>query len=278
MSTVTITDPTPTEQVPEIPVVLWRAYRNERRTGSKQRLAVTAAFERVPGFTKQDTRERLADALIEKEARDGLALTSREREDEIERGAAEVEDALAAPEPGSHEAIEADARQRVDELREQIARMSPEALVDHKVAGEQKAAESELAEAERALVNVTRARGEITRREESALEAAEREAVEQAEAEAAGYQPKIREAAERYDTAASTLAECAVAFRDLKDAQAGAISRTPRGAEGVRARSFKPGRLTEALAVALRARGVTIEGVTGSARDEPLAATEPEKL
>jgi len=186
-ATATSTETAP-EQEQVLPPALWRAFRDERRMGSKQREAVSHAFEKA-GIQKSDTRERLRPLLLAKESADGLALTSREIEDEI--AAEGVPDVPAEPEPGSTEAIERDARQRVEELRAQIERMAPEALVDATVATEQKAAESELADAEHALTNVTRARGEITRRQESAAEQAQREHRESANAAAAKLEPVI---------------------------------------------------------------------------------------
>lgn len=276
MTSSTLTPETETEQV--LPPELWRAYRDERRMGSKQRQATSHAFERFPAFTKSDTREKLAQAMFQREAERGLALTEEEREEETLLEAEGVADAPAEPEPGSLGAIQADASEQLETLREQRQRLAPEALVDASAKAEMKTLEDEIRAAEQALDLVDVARGETGRRAREAAEAAARAAVAQAEAQARALQPKIRKAAERYDTAAATLAECAVAYKDLKDAQAGAIARTPRGAEGARAREYKPGRLSEALQVALRERGVKIAGIEGSARDEPLAASEPEKL
>ena len=269
--------PETTEPALALPDDLWRAFRRERRMGSSPREAATHALERS-AYQKQDTRERLRELLSAREAERGLTLTESEREAEILAEAEGLPETPAEPEEGSLGAIQADARERLETLREQRARLAPEALVDAAAKAEMANLEDEIRAAETALDLVEVARGETGRREREATASAEHAAAVAAEAQAQTLQPQIAKAAQRVDTAAGVFAESVTAFRDLREAQAGALARTPRGAEAVRARQYKPARVSEALSVALRERGVKIEGVVGSARDEPLAATEPTKL
>jgi hypothetical protein len=260
------------QQALTLPPKLWHAYLAERRMGSKQSLSVSAAFERVPGFTKQDTRERLRAALIEREARDGLVLTEADREAEIAAEAASVE-APAEPEPGSNEAIEADARQRVAQLREQIERMAPEALVDAAAASEQEAAESELAEAERALTNVTRARGELTRREKSAAQQAERERQEGENAAAAKLRPMIAKQKAAVDAVLAAVLPEVLKLRDMQTRAEGHVLGGGGGTFDARSVRFRPDDVESAIRFHCRGAGL-FSRVTG--RDEPLAPQEAE--
>jgi hypothetical protein len=277
MST-TITDPVSTEQALTLPPELWRRYRDERRMGSKQREATSHAFEKV-GIQKSDTRERLRELLLAKESADGLALTSREIEDEIEREAEGGVDVPAEPEPGSLGAIQADARERLETLREQRARLAPEALVDAAAKAEMANLEDEIRAAETALDLVEVARGETGRREYEASEAAARAVREQGEAEARELQPQIHLAAVELDAAAHAFAERAAAYRDLKEGQAGAVGRSGRGQEAVRGRSFRRREVAAALNVAMSEHGIggAIEGFEGNRRDTSMAACEAEE-
>ncbi len=266
MSTITPTPETETEQV--LPPALWRAFRDERRMGSKQREAMSHAFEKV-GIRKSDTRERLAELLFAKESADGLALTSREIEAEA------APDGPAEPEKGSLEAIQADALERLETLSEQRARLAPEALTDAAAKAEMANLEAEIAAAQQALDLVEVARGETGRREREASEAAARAGREQGETAAAKLQPQIAKAAQRVDTAASVFAESVTAYRDLREQQSAAVARSGRGAEATRSRRFRPEAAAASLFAACRERGLKLEGFEGSRRDAPLAGGEP---
>jgi hypothetical protein len=225
------------------------------------------------------TRGRLGRLLEEREQTTGLAPTPGERrEDEALELAARAAEAEFVQEPDSLEAIEADALQRVGDLKAQIERMAVEALTDGKVATEQKAAESELAEAQRALENVARARREISRRETEAAEQAAEEDRVLAERQVAELTPQILKAAERVDTVAGTFGEAVAAFKDLRNQQSAALARTARGNEAVRSRSYRAEEITVALAVALRERGLKIPGVEARNHAGPLAAGEGSEI
>ncbi len=267
MSTAT-TDPAAPIQ---IPAKVWQKYRLHRAEGSDQRVCTSMALEGTSGRG----RERLADALIAREAADGLALTPEEIEAEIAAEAEGREAESIAPEPGSAEAIGRDARARAGELREAIERMAPEVLTDPKIAAEQKDAESELAACELVLENLARARGEIARREKSAAQEAEQAAREQADTQAREMQPAIHVAAEAVDAAAGAFADTVVAYRDLKGEQAVQLLAAGYGQEAGRGRSYRPSAPARALHVALRERGVRVEGIEGRNQDQPLAAGEP---
>jgi hypothetical protein len=274
MSTATVSTP---DTAPRVipPPSMWRSYAQERRMGSSQREAASHAFAAHPRFRKSDTLEAFRQQLADREAEHGLALTESEYEEEIIREAEAGEE----PEPGSLEAIRADAARSVVQLEEAKARLAPEAIAgDPDVLAELASIETELSRARAVSELSDLAETETARRAREAREQAERQAHEQAEQQAQALQPQIVKAAARLDTAASTFAEAVAAFRDLKQLQAGAIAGTDRGPEAVRARSYRPQEVASALYVALRARGVEVEGVTGSNSALPLAATEPEKL
>jgi hypothetical protein len=275
---------TPATAAPEVEVSaeLWRSYRRLRALHKQERPSRAADLALTEcGFTKSDSRGRLERLLVEREQSTGLSPTPGERrEDE----ALEAEAAVAEPdppEPGSLEAVRADAARSVVELEEAKARLAPEAIAgDPDVLAELRLIEGELAHARATSELSHLAEGETARRAREASEAAARAAAEAAEAEAQALQPQIRKAAERLDVQASTFAECAVAFQELKEAQAGAVGRTRRGQEAVRGRRFRRREVAAALFVALRERGLggVIEGFEGSNRDTPLAAGEPEQM
>lgn len=263
-----------TDQAPELPGALWRAYRAERRRGSKARQACSAAFEEVPGYTKSDTRETLAQALLAREAEQGLAISEAEREREILAEAQAVDD--AEPDSGSMEAIERDAVARVQELRAQIERMAPEALKDAKVAAEQRDAESQLADAERALVNVERARRETGRRDVDAAERAERERRESATSEAAKLEPVIAAAKADVDAKAAEWVTAVVNLRDVTEQRAAQVAAAmPNDNMAIRGARFRPDDVLGALRAALRGRIHLGDGL-GAGRQDTLLAAEPE--
>lgn len=260
----------PTAPPVEISDELWREYRRLRAVHPRPGVAAGFALT-ATGFTKSDTRNRLSRALTEREQARGLAASRAELEaDAAAEAAALDENAAAPPEPGSAQAIRADALRMVAELEAARARLSPEALSDPDVRAEIDSIDGQLAQARATAQLVDDAERENARREREAIEVAEREAREQAAEEARGLQPAIRKAAQRVDTAAGVFAESVAAFRELRDQQAAALART-----GVRGRQYRPGLVAGALQVALRARGVAVEGVEGHAHAQPLAAAEP---
>ncbi len=259
----------------EIPPDLWRAYRRAR-AAHPERVASFAANIALDAVEVSDraTRGRLERAMYTREVEEGLRPSRHEREADAAADAAAVEAARGAVEDGSIDAVEADARERVETLREQVENMAVEALTDSAVAAEQKSALSELAEAELALENVARARRVTSRRETEADEQAAQAVREMAAKQVRELQPQIRKAAERVDTAAGVLAECVVGYRDLKEAQTAALAAAGRDQEVVRQQSYRARRIGTALHVALRDRGVKIDGLEGGRHAAPLASAE----
>jgi hypothetical protein len=216
------------------------------------------------GYTSQSGRERMMALLIEREELSGL-----EREAAVLAEAAAVDN--AEPEPGSADAIEADARQRVAELRAQIERMSPESLSDAKVAAEQRDAESQLADAERALVNVERARREVGRRDVDAAERAEAERRATATAEAAKLEPVILKLKGDVDQKAVQWVEGVVALRDAVEARAAQVAAAePNDVMALNSARFRAGDIASSLRHALRGR-IRIGALEAPGRTEPLA-------
>ena len=277
MSAPTFIEPVPeTEQALTLPNDLWRAYRQERRTGSKQSVAVSAAFEAVGRFTKGDTRERLRDALIERETRDGLALTSREIEDEIAAEAAAV-GAPVEPEPGSTAAIRADAQQTVTELEAARARLAPEALSDPKVRAELEAIDVRLTQARSTAELVDLAESETARREREATEVAEREAREHASAEAAKLVPVLAKLKGAVDAASSDWVTAVVALRDATEQHVTLVATATGGdVMAMRSARFRDGDMAGALRAATHGR-IRLDGLGGAGlRDTPLIPVERE--
>lgn len=276
MSTPTFIEPVPeTEQALTLPNDLWHAYRQERRTGSKQSVSVSAAFEAVGRFTKGDTRERLRGLLIERETRDGLALTSREIEDEIAAEAAAV-GAPVEPEPGSTAAIRADAQQTVTELEAARARLAPEALTDPKVRAELEAIDVRLAQARSTAELVDLAESETARREREATEVAEREAREHASAEAAKLVPVIAKARADVDRKAIAWATSVAALRDLTEQRMHHVAGAqPNDLMAIRSARFREDAVVSALKAALRGR-VDLGSDLGASRRDVLLVAEPE--
>lgn len=283
MTTATTTDPTPaTDQAQDhIPVALWRRYKWHRQRSERPHMAASVALDDC-GYTSQRKREPLRELLTARERDSGLASTEAEQDEELALEAAELEAGGAVapvePEAGSTQAIRRDAQRTVAELEDRRRRLSPEALTDKAARAEVATIEGEISETRSLLDLAGTAETETAARVREAAERAKREGHERSEATAQALQPQIHKAAERYDAAASVLAERAAAYKGLKDAQAGAIAGTERGQEAVRARSYRPSEVADALHVALRARGVEIKGIDGSNRALPLAATEPEAL
>jgi len=280
---ITITDPTtPADQGQHLPVALWKAYKWHRGRNEKSRIAASIALDEL-GYTSQRAREPLTELLVGREQSRGLGSTPEEQEEEIALESAELEEggpvSPAEPEPGSLGAIQADAREQLETLREQRARLAPEALTDASAKADMKVLEDEIRAAETALDLVEVARGETGRREREASEAAALAVREQGEAEAAKLQPQIALAAQRVDTAAGVFAEAATAFQELKELQAGAVGRSGRGSEATRGRSFRRREVAAALYVALREHnlGDVVEKFSGDNRDTPLASGEPKE-
>jgi hypothetical protein len=277
MSTATFTEPTPPAETLTLPLDLWRAYRDERRMGSKAREATSHAFQRFPQFTKSDTRERLAKEMIAREAEQGLVITDLEREAELLAEAASVEDVAAEPEPGSADAIERDAIRAIAELRGRIERRAPEAISDAKLAKEQEQDEAELARQERTLANVTRARSEIARRVESAAQEAEREHRENAAAQAQAMEPVVAKLKADVDANAAQWVESVVALRDAQEQHATLVSGATGGdAMAVRSVRFRDGDVAGALRAALHGR-IRLDGLgAGSFRETLLVPAKRE--
>ncbi len=263
----------------EIPPDLWRAYRRAR-AAHPERVASFAANIALDAVEVSDraTRGRLERAMYTREVEEGLRPSRHEREADAAADAAAVEAARGAVEDGSIDAMEADARERVETLREQVENMAVEALTDSAVAAEQKSALSELAEAELALENVARARRVTSRRETEADEQAAQAVREMAAKQVRELQPQIRKAAERVDSTAAVFAESVSAFRELREQQAAALAATGRGQEAVRSGSYRAGEITVALAVALRERGLKIPGIEARNHAGPLAAGERSEI
>jgi len=153
-----------------------------------------------------------------------------------------------APEPGSVEAIEADTRQRIAELRTQIEDMAPEALVDGKVAARQKAAEGELAEVEHTLTNLTRAPRVLARRVESAAQEAERERRETAAVLEQAQVPVVASLKADVDKQAVALAASAVALRDAMQGRVECVAVAEPGDQmAINAARFRPEEVESAI-------------------------------
>ena len=256
-----------TQPAGTLPASMWRSYRDERRMGSSQREAATHAFAAHPQYRKSDTLDKLREALYDREAQYGLTLTEAELREQL---LAEAE-AGEVPEPGSMRAIEADATARVVELRAQVQRLAPEALVDAAVAAEQRDCESELADAERALVNVERARLEQGRRDTHAAEQAEAERRATATAEAAKLEPVIAKAKAEVDTAAREWVERVVVLRDAVEARAAQVAAAePNDVMALNSAHFREGDIASSLRHALRGR-IRIGALEAPGRTEPLA-------
>jgi hypothetical protein len=222
-------------------------------------------------------RERLNRGLLRREMQYGLRPSRAEVEADDAADAAAMASVPDA-EAGSLEGIERDARQRIAELVSEIEANAPEALTDRKVAAAQVNMETELAEAERTLATVAAARRTNERRDVDAAQQAERAEREQADADARGAQPAIRDAAEAVDVAACAFADAVAAFRDLREAQARSVG-VAHGDMAARLRRYRPAAVAASLQVALRARGVNVEGIDGHGQDaQPLLAGEPEAI
>jgi len=245
---------------------MWRAYRLERQRGSSPREAVTHAFERHPQFRKSDTLEQLRELLADREARYGLTLTEAEHEEEILREAAALDD--TPPEPGSAAAIQADAHRRAGELRRLIEDMAPEALGDAKVAARQRTAESELADVEHTLANLSRAPRVIAQREQSAAEQAEREAREQADLMAQELVPTIAGLKGEVDRAANAWAASVERLRDATEQRVEHVARATGGDNmAVRGARFRDWDVLSALRAATRGHHLRIDELAPGPRD-----------
>ncbi len=267
---------TATPSSPDIEIAvtpdLWRSYRRQRAERQHERPSVAAdrALDEAR-IHKSDVRNRLSRLLEERENERGLRPDPGElREDEALAAAARAAEAEVVHEPDSLEAIEADASQRVVDLKAQIERMAVEALTDGKVASEQKAAESELGEAERALENVARARREISRRETEAGERAAREARENAELAATRMEPAILKRKKALD---KHLAAAAAETRALRDEMwthnaHRAAARVPPF--DLKSTAFRPDSVESAVAFHFEGTGC----FRGPGRNYPLVRTE----
>ncbi len=275
-ATATFTEPVaPSAETVTLPPELWRAFRDERRMGSKAREATSHVFQRFPAYTKSDTREKLAQLMIQREADHGLTLTPEEYEAELladaERAAADA----VPPEPGSHAAIEGEAVRRIAELRARIERRAPEALTDQALAKEQEDDETELVAQERKLENVVRARAEIARRAESAAEQAEREAREQADAQAQEMVPLIATARSDVDRAALAWVTAVEGLQAVTEQRAEYVARATGGDNmAMRGARFRDWDVLSALRAATRGH-LRIDELQAGPRDSLLVPAEP---
>ena len=258
-----------------MPAALWAEYRRKRTLfGEAQRVASRLSLDAC-GVHFQPNRERWADELVEREQTRGLTPSAGEVEAEIVEEAEAVEVEPAAPEEGSTAAIRADAEREIPELEAARSRLAVDALTDGEAKQELLDVEAKLLDARRAVEWAGLADADAALRQTEAAEQAVRAAREQGAKQARELQPAIATAAAAVDGAAAAFAESVVTFKQLREQQAAALVTAGRGQEAVRKRSFRTGEITAALYVALRDGGVKVEGVTGTNRDQPLAAGEP---
>jgi hypothetical protein len=273
----TFTEPVaPSAETLTLPSELWRAFADERRMGSKAREATSHAFQRCPQFTKSDTRERLAKLMIEREAAHGLHASPAEYEAELLAEAERVAADGVPHEPGSAAAVEADAHRRAGELRAAIEDMAPEALTDAKVAARQRTAESELADVEHTLANLSRAPRVIAQREQSAAEQAEREAREQADLQAQEMLPLIATARSDVDRAALAWVTAVEGLQAVTEQRVEYVARATGGDNmAVRGARFRDWEVLSALRAATRGHHLRIDELATGPRDTLLVPAEP---
>lgn len=251
---------------------LWRSYRRQRLIDEARGKAASVVLE-AAGIPHGE-RDPLHRALIRREMETGLRPSRAEVEADEAADAAQLASVPAA-EPGSLEAIETDARARVVELEASRGRLALDALTDRDAAQELADVESELTAARAEIERVGLARGEQERRQVEAAEQAERQAAEQADADAAALQPAVREAAEAVDRAADVFAAAVAAYRDVRSEQAALMVAAGHGDGAAGVRAYRPAAVVDALAVALRARSVNLDGITHRHHPQPLAESEP---
>jgi chromosome segregation ATPase len=128
------------------------------------------------------------------------------------------------PEAPDLDAILADAKQRVEELREQKERVSPEALIDAAAADELRSIESELSEAVRAQELAGSAKRELERREVEAREKAEADRIAAAEAQAQKLGSERYAAATLIDRRFREVAAALAGYQKLCEAHEGALA------------------------------------------------------
>jgi len=255
MSTATVTDPVSTEQALTLPPELWRAYRDERRMGSKQREATSHALERS-AFQKSDTREKLRKLLIAREAERGLVLSAAEREEEtlLEAG---VEDAAVAQE----------VKRQLPELQEAWQRLQPLVAVG----------DPDAIEASKELVSEMRtAKQEKERldREAKAAEEAEQASVLEAEKAAHKMEPVVAKLRAAVDAKAAEMVAAVVALRDAQRQHESYVAAATAGDQmAMRSVSFRPGEVESSIRY--HSRGVLFSRVSG--QDAPLVPQQEVK-
>jgi FtsZ-interacting cell division protein ZipA len=271
MSTITPTPETDQAAQDHIPVAVWRIYKQKRTMfREKQRIATWMALDEC-GYTSQRSRERLGDLLVKRENEQGFGSTPEEEEQEIALEAAEAEAGgpvvAAEPEPGSLGAIQADARERLETLREQRVRLAPEALTDAAAKAEMLNLEAEIAAAETALDLVEVARGETGRREREATEQAEREHREAENAAALKMVPAVAKQKGVVDAVLASAAAEVVKLEEVQDRQGAHYVAGGMDAFSARGVRFRADEVESAVRFHLRAAGL-FSRVTG--RDQPL--------
>ncbi len=258
--------PTATATPVEISAELWRHYRRQRADHPRPGVAASRALDEVH-ILKGPTRERLTRALTEREQANGLAPSRAEAEADAAAEAGAVEDVPAEPEPGSADAIEADARHRLETLREQRQRLAPEALTDADAKAEMLSLEDEMRAAERALDLVDVARGETGRREREQAEQAERERRENATESARKAEPGIAKRKAGIDRLLAAAAIETAALQAEQQQHVAFLAESGLDPFNLRAHAFRPDDVERAIAHAFRGTGV----MRGPGRVGPLA-------
>jgi hypothetical protein len=123
------------------------------------------------------------------------------------------------PEVDKLDAIEADARRRIEELTEAKARLSLDAFEDEAVAQDLQSVESELSSAQNELVRLALARAERGRRVAGQAEQAERERVAKERHAADSLSPKIEAAIRAEGKSAAAFARAIAQRRALEARQ-----------------------------------------------------------
>jgi hypothetical protein len=112
------------------------------------------------------------------------------------------------------DALRASAEARLEQLREQAQRLSPESFTDDKIAAELADVESEMAAAQTAVDRIDRAHTEEERRAVQGEADAEKARRKQAMVEAGEWDAKKHEAAVAFDQHAKALAEDLSAYAE----------------------------------------------------------------
>jgi hypothetical protein len=229
-------------------------------------VSVSAAFEAVGRFTKSDTRERLRGLLIERERRDGLALTSREIEDEI-AAEAEGEGVPVEPEAGSAEAIRRHAQRTIAQLEAKRSGLAPEALTDLDARAQVESIDGEIREARLSAELADLAETETARRAREQAEQAAQAGREEADRQAAEMVPKVAKLKADADEAAISWVQRVVALRDGMETHTGFVGAATNGDKmAMRSVEYRDGDVLAALRSATRGR-IHIDSLGAGPRD-----------